>query len=342
MDSQTPDKKTLIAALASHDDPGVNNSLARLFETLHDSSANLLRDFHFVITGGTFKRILARDANTPGVEPVSDREGARSLLRANTTCLPPREKGGVTLLSYLIVERQCEAIWPFFTPLTGHWLTPENLALMRLCDLWHVKRLMNTGSVEEWFKEEARTDVNRNRQPWPPAFYLADDTEPTCEAERLPGGGWEIKPAPPEMPRTDAGDPDFRKMTIALIAHDEMKSRMVEFAIDYERELSIFHRILTTGTTGRQVKDATPKLGKGRQIHLYHSGPKGGDIEIATEVLLGGCHVVVFFVDPLHPHPHIEDIRVVFGACMIRDQVRMLTNEMQAREWMGRVVRKRL
>ncbi len=44
--------------------------------------------------------------------------------------------------------------------------------------------------------------------------------------------------------------------------------------------------------------------------------------------------------DPLHPHPYIEDIRVVFGACMIQDKVHMLTNEMQAREWMERVVKR--
>ena len=144
------------------------------------------------------------------------------------------------------------------------------------------------------------------------------------------------------MPTTQSREPEFTQMTIALIAHDDMKSRMVEFAIDFEPELSLFARILTTGTTGRQVTDAVPKLEKEKKIYRYHSGPKGGDIEIATEILLGRCHVVVFFVDPLHPHPHIEDIRVVFGACMIRDQVRMLTNEMQAREWMGRVVRKRL
>ncbi len=341
MDSEAQDKKkTFIAALASHDNLGVNNSLARVFERLYKQDANLLRSFHFVITGGTFNRILAKDAKADGIQPVSN--DARELVRRTTTCLPPREKGGVTLLSYLIVQRRCSAIWPFFTPLTGHWLTPENLALMRLCDLWHVKRLMNPGSVEEWFAQEGKTDVNRNRQPWPPSLFLADDEEPDCVPQVLPDGGWKLDPNPAPMPTTTSGEPDFREMTIALIAHDEMKSRMVEFAIDFERELSLFKRILTTGTTGRQVADAAPKLEKDKKIYRYHSGPKGGDIEIATEILLGRCHVVVFFVDPLNPHPHIEDIRVVFGACMIRDQVRMLTNEMQAREWMGRVVRKRL
>ncbi|MBE0635660.1 methylglyoxal synthase, partial [Candidatus Bipolaricaulota bacterium] len=68
-------------------------------------------------------------------------------------------------------------------------------------------------------------------------------------------------------------------------------------------------------------------------IYRYHSGPKGGDVEIATEVLFGNCQVVVFFVDPLRPHPHTDDIRVVFAACMLQDEVRMFSNERQAREW---------
>jgi methylglyoxal synthase len=127
--------------------------------------------------------------------------------------------------------------------------------------------------------------------------------------------------------------------TIALIAHDEMKPRMVDFAIDNEHILARFGRILTTGTTGQAVANATHTLGP--KIYRYHSGPKGGDIEIATEILFGRCHVVVFLVDPLHSHAHIEDIRVVFGACMIQDHVRMLTNEMQAREWIERVARRK-
>lgn len=126
----------------------------------------------------------------------------------------------------------------------------------------------------------------------------------------------------------------FKDMTIALIAHDEMKERMMSFAIDHEYELSKFGTILATGTTGREVEAATSL-----KIYRYHSGPKGGDIEIATEVILGRCHIVIFFIDPLNPHPHIEDIRTVFEACMLREKVIIITNEMHAREFMTRVVR---
>lgn len=72
------------------------------------------------------------------------------------------------------------------------------------------------------------------------------------------------------------------------------------------------------------------------------SGPKGGDIEIATEILFGRCHMVIFFIDPLHPRT--DDMRVVFSACMAEienNDVRMLTNEVQAREWIEQAVRRR-
>ena len=116
-----------------------------------------------------------------------------------------------------------------------------------------------------------------------------------------------------------------------------MKNRMLDFVIDYEHELVRFKSIVATGTTGKIIQEASPILAK--KVHRYHSGTKGGDIEIATEILFGGCHVVIFFVDPLHPHPHTEDIRVIFGVCMINDEGRMLSNEIQARGWMDRMIR---
>jgi methylglyoxal synthase len=124
----------------------------------------------------------------------------------------------------------------------------------------------------------------------------------------------------------------FPAKTIALIAHDEMKPRMVDFAIEFENELATsFARILTTGTTGRDIQAATRKLGT--LIRLCRSGPKGGDVEIATEILFRRVLAVVFFVDPLHPHAHIDDVRTVFSACLRTPQVLLLTNEVQAREW---------
>jgi len=331
---QTLEKKTLIGVLASHDSPEKNNALARLLEGLRTEKEDRLSSFHFVFTGGTYERIIlgTDKAREEGIKPVDD--PTKDFFIPRSTSLPSRRDGGVTVLAYSVVQRSCSILWPFLTPVTAHWLNPENLALMRLSDQWHVKRLMNSGSVTEWFRQEAETDKARNLRATPLELVLPG-TQLTISPERCADGGYRIsRPSALDVPKK------VEDMTIALIAHDDMKARMIEFALDYETELGRFARVLATGTTGRDVGDAASSLQQGNKIYRYHSGPKGGDIEIATEVLFGGCHVVVFFIDPLHPHPHIEDIRVVFGACMIQDQVRMLTNEMQGREWMERVVKR--
>lgn len=384
MATQTqPGPKTLIGILASHDDIGRNNDLARLFEALWRENSRRLKEFHFIFTGGTFRRIVLReDTQTPQrteLKPIRRNSGLSEFLKHNSTILPERQQGGVAILANLIVQRQCSILWPFLSPTTTHWLNPENLALMRLCDIWNVKRLVNAGSVETWFRYEAERDVTRNPQEIPVRLLFGVRGFPTGKKERVNGrwfNQWWSKedldllklqdqkppdvvegdfkptsesepdpefPSPSYFPRTEPKDraaefwKEFQDQTIALIAHDEMKEQMVNFAIEYERELSAFGRILATGTTGRLVEEAARRLG-GR-IKRCRSGPYGGDIEIATEILYGRCDVVIFLIDPLHPHPHIEDIRVIFAAAMIEQEVRMLTNEVQAREWMDVVVR---
>ncbi|UCD64964.1 MAG: methylglyoxal synthase [Candidatus Zixiibacteriota bacterium] len=256
--------------------------------------------------------------------------------------LPPKEDGGVIILASLITQRKLSIVWPFFHPHTAHLLYPDNLALLRLADQWRVKKLLNTGSVNEWLKCEAKRDEKFNLQK--PEFKIdfpsgtemhvsvGTSSDDCLQAYPVPGALHELECDVPLLK-----DSQLERATIALISHDEMKQRMLDFVIDYEHELAKFRAILTTGTTGKLIREASPRLRN--KVKPYHSGPKGGDIEIATEVLLGGCNVVIFFVDPLHPHPHIEDIRVVFSSCMIKDEVPVLSNEVQARAWMDRRTR---
>ena len=60
-------RKTLIAVLASHDSWVKNSELALVFKTLYERDKKihgksedkyLLGKFHFVFTGGTFKRLM--------------------------------------------------------------------------------------------------------------------------------------------------------------------------------------------------------------------------------------------------------------------------------------------
>jgi len=341
LEKKAMEAKTVIGILASHDNRKRNEDVMKLLKELSGKHPEKIAKFQFVLTGGTYRRLFEK-SGFKGMEnqPLLDDETRKFLLeQCGVTQLEDRTKG-VILLADLIVQQTCSILWSFFTPLTSHWLNPENLALLRLCDQWHVKKLMNTGSVEEWADKEAELDCDKNPQPIPLVLELQGDQdrdEANKQGQPKPPRGagepYKLLIDPPQFP------PYIRDQAIALIAHDEMKERMVEFAIDHQRELLKFKRILTTGTTGREIEANARRLAEKKKILRLNSGPKGGDIEIATEILFGYCHVVVFFVDPLQPHPHIEDIRTIMGACMINDDVRMLTNEMQAREWMDRIAR---
>lgn len=333
----TSPPKTLVGVLTSRDDPKTIITLASIFTHFyHHASKETLRHFHFVFTGGTHNRLFY-GVKESGI-PALDTTVSSWLHNCGVTALPGANEGGVATLSYLICKRTCSLVWPLFAPNENHWLRPENLAFMRLCDQWHVKRLMNRGSILVWFDHEAEADAHRNLQKCPPTLELDLGKANTESFPFMTNVPKEVFKGASSLHSWTGRQKKFADMTIALIAHDEMKGRMIDFAIDHETELNKFGAILATGTTGREVAAATSKDIEEKMVR-YHSGPKGGDIEIAMAILHDKCHVVIFFVDPLRPHPHIEDIRVVFQACMVKDQVVMITNEMHAREFMARVVR---
>lgn len=346
--AEKKEPKTLIGVLASHDSGKKNNELARLFEELYKKDRKLLDKFHFVFTGGTFKRLVLGE-DIDDVTKTADREPiipiskeVADFIKPRTTHLPSRRVGGVTILSNLVVQRQCSILWTFFSPITVHWLSPENLALMRLCEVWNAKRLMNSESVRAWFRDEAERDITRNPQKIP--LQMIFGTGGTSRARQDPRKGYYEIEIPERRLLPEEFWYRFEQQTIALIAHDEMKKRMVDFAIQYEHELCLFDHILATGHTGQDVMNACRTLGENNKVKRCLSGPRGGDIEIATAIIFDKCHIVIFFIDPLRPHPHIEDIRVVFSACMAEidnNDVRMLTNEVQAREWIEEAVRRR-
>ncbi|TRZ50982.1 methylglyoxal synthase [bacterium] len=338
--------KTLIGVLASHDNYEANKSLSEIFNT--KEFQRLFARFRFVFTNGTYERLF-NGRNIFGHQDIkpekySIHKDVQDFLHKECGIirLPSTEDGGVIMLSHLITQRKISIIWPFLSPNTTHLLFPVNLALLRLSDQWHVKKFMNKRSVEEWLLFESDQDANLNKQSVPINIVFSGSGLKLVykKASRFPNQ-YSVDPWPIKKPLVFTTKEDLSRdimnMVVALISHDEMKHRMLDFVTDYEMELFKFNSIIATGTTGKLIEEVSPKLSK--KIKRYHSGPKGGDIEIASEILSGGCQLVIFFVDPLHSHPHIEDVRVVIGASMINDQVRMLCNEVQARDWMNRLVR---
>ena len=95
------------------------------------------------------------------------------------------------------------------------------------------------------------------------------------------------------------------KKRIALVAHDNMKDEMLEWAQAHRAELAQ-HTLVGTGTTGRIVVEHT-----GLEVERLKSGPLGGDQQLGGRIAEGRIDIMVFFWDPLEPQPHDPDIKAL-------------------------------
>lgn len=100
---------------------------------------------------------------------------------------------------------------------------------------------------------------------------------------------------------------------IALIAHDNMKAKLVEWCT-VNRETLSHHFLCGTGTTAMRVTEATAL-----QVHGYLSGPLGGDQQIGAKVAGGEIDIIIFFSDPLTAMPHDPDVKALLRIAQVYD-----------------------
>jgi len=88
---------------------------------------------------------------------------------------------------------------------------------------------------------------------------------------------------------------------------------MVEWAKKHHHKLSTY-QLFATGTTGKILEDeASLSLTK------YKSGPLGGDQQIGAGISEGRIDAVIFFWDPLAPHPHDVDVKALLRIAVVYD-----------------------
>jgi methylglyoxal synthase len=119
------------------------------------------------------------------------------------------------------------------------------------------------------------------------------------------------------------------KRRLALVAHDAKKADLAEFVASHAGRLGGFD-LCATGTTGARVVDRCPQLA----VTRLKSGLFGGDQQIGAMIAEGQIDALIFFIDPLSPHPHDVDVKALTRLAVLYD-IPMALNRATAERLIG-------
>ncbi|NCT72431.1 MAG: methylglyoxal synthase [Xanthomonadaceae bacterium] len=197
-------------------------------------------------------------------------------------------------------ERSLDGAIYFIDPVDPSSIFPEAIALKRQCVIHGKPFLSTVASARDW-----------------------------VEMERVHAG---LVP--------DRGADRFHALeaqTLALIAHDAMKPRMLDFADTHFDVLSRFAHRMATGTTGARLNELAWSRGWPQDtpwVERFQSGPLGGDAQIADRVLEHRCQRVIFFEDPHVARQHEADIQLLERAVTtVTDEAVCTTSLAVAHRW---------
>jgi methylglyoxal synthase len=110
---------------------------------------------------------------------------------------------------------------------------------------------------------------------------------------------------------------------VALVAHDNRKKDLVEW-VEWNYQILLNHNLICTGTTGLMIERVIrQKLEKEDSDNILNSitklksGPLGGDQQLGAMITQGEIDVLIFFWDPMQPHPHDVDVKALLRIAVV-------------------------
>jgi methylglyoxal synthase len=212
------------------------------------------------------------------------------------TRLPARRDGGLIHLVAAVVSgdpgRRLDAVVYLLDPDDPTTVFPEGLALKRECVIHETLFISTLAHAREWF-ELARVECGFAPNPLLDTHF------------------------------------DFGSQTIAFIAHDARKEEMIEFVRRRFAFFDRFRRRIATGTTGELLNDLAATLSPSHLpwVRRFHSGPLGGDSEIALEILENRCRRAIFLEDPHVARQHEADIQLLERSAWITTERTMCVSD---------------
>lgn len=115
----------------------------------------------------------------------------------------------------------------------------------------------------------------------------------------------------------------LQQKSIALVAHDNRKRDLIEW-VSWNHTILAGHKLVCTGTTGRLVEEALARKSAEAKdgaaapaIRKLKSGPLGGDQQLGALISEGKIDIVIFFWDPMEPHPHDVDVKALLRIAVV-------------------------
>lgn len=105
----------------------------------------------------------------------------------------------------------------------------------------------------------------------------------------------------------------MEKTTIALVAHNAKKNKLLEWAKTH-RETLKEHKLIGTSNTAALLNNVLDL-----EVSPFGHGPDGGDILLAAKILQGEVDGIVFLIDVETPHGHEHDIQTLIRTAVLNN-----------------------